>query len=62
MRIGSKNRFSRLIIKKVRYNNTGITLKQDISIIKRDPSLKNLKPGGRTTLSSDYPEIAGAML
>lgn len=40
MRIASKNRFSKLVIKRVRYNNTGATLKQDFSIRKADQSPK----------------------
>jgi hypothetical protein len=62
MRIVSKNRFSRVLIKKVRYNNFGTILKQDISIAQSEPCRKITKPTKVTALSYDYPVIAGTAL
>jgi len=55
MRIASRNRFGRLVIKRVWYNNTGTTLKQHISIAKSNQTVKDLKPANGIILSYDFP-------
>lgn len=61
MRIASKNRFRRLVIKKVRYNNAGTVLNQDLSIPAATSSGIS-KPTRGVELSYDHREIAGSAL
>jgi hypothetical protein len=61
MRIASRNRFARLVIKRGRYNATTIT-KQEISVVKTYQTVKIFKPATRAGLSYEFPDIAGSAL
>lgn len=61
MRIASKNRFSRLVIKKVWYTYTSAAVNQHTSITK-DQTIKNFKPAIRAVQSCDASVKAGTAL
>lgn len=62
MRIVSKNRFSRVLIRKVRYNSSGTLLKQNTSIANTNQLKEIAKPAKGAELSYDYLVVAGSAL